>query len=213
VHGVRRRRRRGRDAHLRRCVRLLPKEAPLSLRHAPLSTSAAQILLHMYYPSSNHLRLIRRPHIRFTSRPACAGADCERGCHTYCAGLDEVPEDEWYCWECAARAAHGADARAPVSSSRRRGAGEARRGAGEAMRSASPPAGELARSRRRGPGVRQRQGQHVEGEQSVSPEAASPSSPARQRRRLVLRCGALPLPLALPALGHMLQQSLLEAHS
>ena len=28
---------------------------------------------------------------------------CERSHHTYCVGIDEVPEDDWFCSKCAAK--------------------------------------------------------------------------------------------------------------
>ena len=30
----------------------------------------------------------------------CARAGCDCACHTYCANLDCIPEDEWYCHSC-----------------------------------------------------------------------------------------------------------------
>lgn len=30
----------------------------------------------------------------------CARAGCDCACHTYCANLESIPEDEWYCHGC-----------------------------------------------------------------------------------------------------------------
>lgn len=102
----------------------------------------------------------------------CHLAGCDRACHSYCAGHEELPEGDWYCAQCEAqRAGAGrrrrrdpAAAEAPQGQQRRRqrrasparGAGrlgaeaaEAGRRAGRQARPAPAPGGRQQQGRQR----------------------------------------------------------------
>mmetsp|Transcript_8248 Transcript_8248/g.24625 ORF Transcript_8248/g.24625 Transcript_8248/m.24625 type:complete len:552 (-) Transcript_8248:3183-4838(-) len=49
---------------------------------------------------------------------------CDRAMHTFCAGLSEVPEGQWYCPDCAAAAEREDPTAAPASSTAAVGAGD-----------------------------------------------------------------------------------------
>lgn len=149
-------------------------------------------------PSQWHNSPCEVPRLRVLCAGACAG--CDNACHTYCAGLAEIPEEAWYCAACAGNATpedplplrrslrHRASAQPSPAAPRRRDrdADQRRHDTPGSVRSTE------------GQATRRRRAATVSDVAITSPIdltlSASPEAPRSRRRRLQRMCVRHPLP-------------------